>query len=35
MQKQSGQAPAGWLSTWVSESLITPDLLAEADYRCP
>jgi allantoinase len=32
MQKQSGQAPAGWLSPWISESLLTPDLLAETGY---
>jgi allantoinase len=32
MQKQNGQAPAGWLSPWISESLLTPDLLAETGY---
>ncbi len=32
MLKQSGQAAAGWLSPWISESLHTPDLLAEAGY---
>jgi allantoinase len=32
MQKQSGKAPAGWLSPWISESLTTPDLLAETGY---
>jgi allantoinase len=32
MQKHSGQAPAGWLSPWISESLVTPDLLAETGY---
>ena len=32
MQKQSGQAAAGWLSPWISESLVTPDLLAETGY---
>jgi allantoinase len=26
-------APAGWLSPWISESVATPDLLAEAGYR--
>ena len=26
-------APAGWLSPWISESAVTPDLLAEAGYR--
>ncbi len=30
--RYSGQAPAGWLSPWISESLATPDLLAEAGY---
>jgi allantoinase len=30
--KQSGQAPAGWLSPWISESHLTPDLLAETGY---
>lgn len=33
MQTQSGQVPEGWLSPWVSESLLTPDLLAETGYR--
>jgi peptidoglycan/xylan/chitin deacetylase (PgdA/CDA1 family) len=33
MQLASGQTPAGWLSPWISESLKTPDLLAEAGYR--
>jgi peptidoglycan/xylan/chitin deacetylase (PgdA/CDA1 family) len=33
MQAASGQAPAGWLSPWISESLHTPDLLAETGYR--
>jgi peptidoglycan/xylan/chitin deacetylase (PgdA/CDA1 family) len=28
----SGQAPAGWLSPWISESLNTPDLLQETGY---
>ena len=32
MQKQSGHAAAGWLSPWISESLVTPDLLAETGY---
>ncbi len=30
---ESGTAPAGWLSPWISESRLTPDLLAEAGYR--
>lgn len=33
MQSESGSAPTGWLSPWISESLLTPDLLAEAGYR--
>ena len=33
MQQQSGQAVAGWLSPWISESRHTPDLLTEAGYR--
>jgi allantoinase len=32
IQKQSGKAPSGWLSPWISESLLTPDLLAETGY---
>ncbi len=32
MQQHSGQTPAGWLSPWISESLHTPDLLAETGY---
>ena len=32
MQKESNQTPAGWLSPWISESLQTPDLLAETGY---
>jgi allantoinase len=31
--KESGQTPAGWLSPWISESHLTPDLLAETGYR--
>ncbi len=33
MRQHSGQAPEGWLSPWISESLHTPDLLAETGYR--
>lgn len=33
MQEHSGQAPAGWLSPWISESPLTPDLLADTGYR--
>lgn len=32
IQTQSGKRPAGWLSPWISESLLTPDLLAESGY---
>ncbi|MDB5369631.1 MAG: polysaccharide deacetylase [Roseomonas sp.] len=28
-----GAAPRGWLSPWIAESAVTPDLLAEAGYR--
>ncbi len=28
----SGQTPRGWLSPWISESLVTTDLLAETGY---
>lgn len=31
--KESGKAPAGWLSPWISESPVTSDLLAETGYR--
>ena len=33
MQQHSGVVPAGWLSPWISESLLTPDLLAETGFR--
>ena len=33
MALASGTAPAGWLSPWISESAVTPDLLKEAGYR--
>lgn len=29
----TGEAPSGWLSPWISESRLTPDLLAETGYR--
>lgn len=29
----TGRAPEGWLSPWIAESEVTPDLLAEAGYR--
>ncbi len=28
-----GRRPAGWLGPWISQSYVTPDLLAEAGYR--
>jgi allantoinase len=31
--RESGQAPQGWLSPWIAESPVTPDLLAETGYR--
>ena len=31
--RQSGQDLQGWLSPWISESRVTPDLLAETGYR--
>ena len=30
--QHSGSAPKGWLSPWISETRVTPDLLAEAGY---
>jgi allantoinase len=33
IRKESGRAPAGWLSPWISESFATPDLLAATGYR--
>lgn len=30
--RETGRAPQGWLSPWISESRHTPDLLAEAGY---
>ena len=31
--RESGRAPEGWLSPWISESRDTPDLLAGTGYR--
>jgi allantoinase len=31
--KQSKQKISGWLSPWISESVLTPDLLAETGYK--
>lgn len=33
IERESGTAPTGWLSPWISESRLTPDLLAETGYR--
>ena len=30
--KEEGAAPRGWLSPWISESAVTPDLLKESGY---
>ncbi len=30
---ESGRPPLGWLSPWISESVLTPDLLVETGYR--
>ena len=35
MTQAHGMAPAGWLSPWISESTVTPDLLKEAGYDYP
>ena len=33
MMQAHGRAPQGWLSPWISESALTPDLLRETGYR--
>lgn len=33
MAKHSGAVPQGWLSPWIAETAVTPDLLREAGYR--
>ena len=33
MSAAHGKAPDGWLSPWISESAVTPDLLREAGFR--
>jgi allantoinase len=33
IQKRSKVKPQGWLSPWISESHLTPDLLAETGYK--
>lgn len=32
LTRAEGRAPRGWLSPWIAESAVTPDLLAEAGY---
>ncbi|MCB8875609.1 polysaccharide deacetylase family protein [Acidisoma silvae] len=32
IRHHEGKPPAGWLSPWIAESTVTPDLLAEAGY---
>ncbi|MBL8376511.1 MAG: polysaccharide deacetylase family protein [Burkholderiales bacterium] len=32
IERESGHAPDGWLSPWISESFVTPDLMAETGY---
>lgn len=31
--RHEGRAPAGWLSPWIAETAVTPDLLQEAGYQ--
>jgi allantoinase len=33
LREAQGRAPQGWLSPWISESPLTPDLLHETGYR--
>lgn len=33
VRQHSGREPTGWLSPWISESRLTPDLLTETGYR--
>jgi len=33
LARHEGRAPAGWLSPWIAETALTPDLLQEAGYR--
>ncbi|SLN49362.1 polysaccharide deacetylase family protein [Roseisalinus antarcticus] len=32
LTRETGRRPAGWLSPWIAESAVTPDLLREAGY---
>ncbi|MGH8809880.1 MAG: hypothetical protein ACREX0_18555 [Noviherbaspirillum sp.] len=31
--RHEGERPVGWLSPWIAETAVTPDLLQEAGYR--
>lgn len=33
IRRHEGHAPGGWLSPWIAETALTPDLLHEAGYR--
>ena len=33
IERHEGSRPAGWMSPWISNSAVTPDLLQEAGYR--
>lgn len=33
IEAETGQSPKGWLSPWISESAVTPDLLVETGYE--
>jgi peptidoglycan/xylan/chitin deacetylase (PgdA/CDA1 family) len=33
LTRGEGRAPGGWLGPWISQSRVTPDLLAEVGYR--
>ncbi|ETX16283.1 polysaccharide deacetylase [Roseivivax halodurans JCM 10272] len=33
LAQAEGRPPEGWLSPWIAESVVTPDLLVEAGYR--
>ncbi|MBI4182740.1 MAG: polysaccharide deacetylase family protein [Proteobacteria bacterium] len=33
IERHDGRKPAGWMSPWLSQSPLTPDLLKEAGYR--
>ncbi len=33
IERHEGQRPVGWMSQWLSNSGVTPDLLQEAGYR--